>query len=134
MLAFLVLSEPCGAQNQGENGANQDIAVSDQPDFNRQIYYKNKLELAFDTGWLWYNTPLILEPIIGEKFSREPGLPNYSLMPLNLSLRWHLYDICGPSILRGNTDFTADVVMVDGRPCAKVGRALQPNPRLELVV
>ena len=106
MLASLVLPEPCGAQNQGDNGANQEITASDQPDFNREIYYKNKLELAFDTGWLWYNTPLILEPIIGEKFSREPGLPNYSLMPLNLSLRWHLYDICGPSILRGNTDFT----------------------------
>jgi hypothetical protein len=24
-------------------------------------------------------------------------------------------------------------VMVDGRPCAKVGREYRPNPRLELV-
>jgi nicotinate phosphoribosyltransferase len=39
----------------------------------------------------------------------------------------------GSSLLRGANDFTADVVMVDGRPCAKVGRELKPNPRLELV-
>lgn len=39
----------------------------------------------------------------------------------------------GSSLLRGNADFTADVVMVDGRPCAKVGRRYRPNPRLESV-
>jgi nicotinate phosphoribosyltransferase len=39
----------------------------------------------------------------------------------------------GSSLLRGSNDFTADVVMVDGRPCSKVGREYRPNPRLELV-
>jgi nicotinate phosphoribosyltransferase len=39
----------------------------------------------------------------------------------------------GSSLLRGANDFTADIVMVDGRPCAKVGRRLNPNPRLRLV-
>jgi len=39
----------------------------------------------------------------------------------------------GSSLLRGGHDFTADVVEVDGRPCAKFGRARWPNPRLELV-
>src|SRR5215217_8162006 len=39
----------------------------------------------------------------------------------------------GSSLIRGANDFTADVVMVDGRPCAKVGRELRPNPRLERV-
>ena len=34
----------------------------------------------------------------------------------------------GSSLIRGANDFTADVVMVDGRPCAKVGRELQPEP------
>ena len=37
----------------------------------------------------------------------------------------------GSSLIRGSNDFTADVVMVDGRPCAKVGREYRPNPRLE---
>jgi nicotinate phosphoribosyltransferase len=39
----------------------------------------------------------------------------------------------GSSLIRGANDFTADVVMVDGRPCAKVGRRFTPNPRLEPV-
>lgn len=39
----------------------------------------------------------------------------------------------GSSLLRGQNDFTADVVRVDGRPVAKVGREERPNPRLERV-
>jgi nicotinate phosphoribosyltransferase len=39
----------------------------------------------------------------------------------------------GSSLIRGENDFTADVVIVEGRPCAKVGRAYSPNPRLERV-
>ncbi len=39
----------------------------------------------------------------------------------------------GSSLLRGNTDFTADVALLDGEPCAKVGRRYRPNPRLERV-
>jgi nicotinate phosphoribosyltransferase len=39
----------------------------------------------------------------------------------------------GSSLLRGQNDFTADVVRVDGRPVSKVGRHERPNPRLEEV-
>src|SRR3954447_14373701 len=39
----------------------------------------------------------------------------------------------GSSLIRGANDFTADVVMVDGRPCAKVGREYRPSDRLSLV-
>lgn len=39
----------------------------------------------------------------------------------------------GTSLLRGSNDYTADVVRVDGVPCAKVGREERPNPRLEPV-
>ena len=39
----------------------------------------------------------------------------------------------GSSLIRGANDFTADVVIVDGRPRGKVGRELRPNPRLEPV-
>jgi nicotinate phosphoribosyltransferase len=39
----------------------------------------------------------------------------------------------GSSLLRGANDFTADIVRVEGRPCAKVGREERPNPRLEEV-
>jgi len=39
----------------------------------------------------------------------------------------------GSSLIRGSNDFTADVVLADGRPSAKAGRRFRPNPRLELV-
>jgi len=39
----------------------------------------------------------------------------------------------GSSLIRGENDFTADVVMTDGKPSGKVGRELRPNPRLERV-
>src|ERR1700729_3497064 len=44
----------------------------------------------------------------------------------------HAYGV-GSSLIRGNNDFTADVVLLDGRPCAKVGRWFSPNPRLQPV-
>jgi nicotinate phosphoribosyltransferase len=39
----------------------------------------------------------------------------------------------GSSLVRGENDFTADVVRVEGRDCAKAGRRFNPNPRLERV-
>jgi nicotinate phosphoribosyltransferase len=39
----------------------------------------------------------------------------------------------GSSLLRGSNDYTADVVLLEGEPCAKVGREYRPNPRLERV-
>ena len=39
----------------------------------------------------------------------------------------------GSSLIRGSNDFTADIVLTDGRPSAKVGRSYKPNPRLSLV-
>jgi nicotinate phosphoribosyltransferase len=39
----------------------------------------------------------------------------------------------GSSLFGGKYDFTADVVLLDGKPCAKAGRQYRPNPRLERV-
>ena len=39
----------------------------------------------------------------------------------------------GSSLFKGRFDFTADVVLKDGEPCAKVGREYRPNPRLDPV-
>jgi nicotinate phosphoribosyltransferase len=39
----------------------------------------------------------------------------------------------GSSLVRGENDFTADVVRLEGRDCAKAGRRYRPNPRLERV-
>jgi nicotinate phosphoribosyltransferase len=40
----------------------------------------------------------------------------------------------GSSLVQGANDFTADVVRLEGRPCAKAGRRFRPSPRLERVL
>jgi nicotinate phosphoribosyltransferase len=39
----------------------------------------------------------------------------------------------GSSLLKGTADYTADVVLREGRPCAKVGRRWRPSDRLQPV-
>ena len=39
----------------------------------------------------------------------------------------------GSSLIRGSNDFTADIVLTDGRPSGKFGRRYRPNERLERV-
>ena len=39
----------------------------------------------------------------------------------------------GSSLIRGSNDFTADIVLADGKPAAKAGRRYRPSDRLELV-
>ena len=39
----------------------------------------------------------------------------------------------GSSLFQGRYDFTADIVRVEGKPCAKVGRSYRANRRLERV-
>lgn len=40
----------------------------------------------------------------------------------------------GSSLFQGRFDFTADVVLHEGKPCGKVGRGYRSNPRLERVL
>jgi nicotinate phosphoribosyltransferase len=40
----------------------------------------------------------------------------------------------GSSLFEGRYDFTADIVLLEGKPAAKVGRTFRPNSRLEEVV
>lgn len=84
--------------------SSEEPRPSELGDFNRKIFYKNKLEFEFETGWLWYNTPLFLNPILGEAFKRNPNTVDYTLNPYILGLRWQLYDISGRSFWRGNTE------------------------------
>jgi Lipid A 3-O-deacylase (PagL) len=105
-LACLTLCAPSFAQDSDRQPSSATSLDSEPSDFNTEIYYKNKLEFSFDTGWLGYNIPLLFDPLMGDKFARVPGTVNYTLVPLNFSLRWQLYDINGRSFLRGNTDLT----------------------------
>jgi len=103
-LACLALSTPSFAQDSTDQPPDGPPTDSEPADFNRKIYFKNKLEFSFDSGHLDYNTDFIFKALEGE--TRKPPPHNYVLIPLTLSLRWHLDDIGGPWILRGNTDLT----------------------------
>ena len=77
--------------------------MSKSTDFNRSIYYKNKLEFSLETGWLPINIPWPFDVFVGDH--NETPL-KYTLVPTLASLRWQMNDIGGPWILRGNWDFT----------------------------
>lgn len=74
------------------------------PDFNREIYYRNKLEFSLDVGWLPINIPFPFDVFEGDPYDLYPL--RYTLVPVIASLRWHLNGVGGPWILRGNWDLT----------------------------
>ncbi len=75
-----------------------------RPDFNRQIYYKNKLELSLESGWLPINIPFVFDFLVDSPYTTWPL--HYTLEPNLLSLRWQLDNIWGWKVFRGNTDFS----------------------------
>jgi Lipid A 3-O-deacylase (PagL) len=74
------------------------------PDFNRNIYYKNKLEFSLETGWLPNNIPFVFDFIVGSTYNSWPL--HYTLVPNIASVRWQLDNIWGWKLFRGNTDFS----------------------------
>ena len=73
-------------------------------DFNRDIYYKNKLEFSLESGWLPINIPFPFDFLLGDGYNFS-GL-YYTLVPVFASVRWQLGDVRGPRILRGNWDWS----------------------------
>ena len=68
------------------------------------VYYRNRLEFAFDGGWLPINIPFVFDVFMGDAYNRAPL--DYTLVPLIASLRWQMNDVGGPWIFRGNWDMT----------------------------
>jgi hypothetical protein len=103
-------NRPSTSKNQPEKGAGdppaEAVLTSPKPaDRNRGIYYRNKLEFAFDVGALPINIPFPFDFIEGDPYREHPL--KYTLVPIIASLRWHLSDIGGPWIFRGNWDLTS---------------------------
>ncbi|MBL0225824.1 MAG: acyloxyacyl hydrolase [Geobacteraceae bacterium] len=105
-LAGLALSRPAFSAETTDQKPEAVSAATEPDDYNRKIYYKNKLEFAFDAGYFPYNTKFIFDMFEGQNWERPSFFPDYTLVPLTLSLRWHLDDLGGPWFLRGNTDVT----------------------------
>jgi hypothetical protein len=90
----------------GDRGVqpSRSLQVTKLPDFNREIYYRNKLEFSLDVGWLPINIPFPLDIFVGDNYNTYPL--KYTLVPIIASLRWHISGISGPVVLRGNWDLT----------------------------
>ena len=95
------------------NGPGEDSAIkppvertpnSKPSDFNQQIYYRNKLEFSLEGGWHPINIPFPLDIFVGDAYNTYPL--KYTLVPIFASLRWHMGNLWGPKVLRGNFDFT----------------------------
>lgn len=84
--------------------SDEGLRGSKPADLNRDIYYKNKLEFSLDGGWLPINIPFPFDVFEGDPYKLYPL--RYTLVPITASLRWHMTDIGGPRILRGNWDLT----------------------------
>jgi hypothetical protein len=86
------------------------------PDFNRSIYYKNKLEFGLDVGWLPINIPFAFDFLLGDGYTMTPL--KYTLVPVIASVRWQMDDVRGPLILRGNWDlsFSGSVTAIPRGP------------------
>jgi hypothetical protein len=108
ILLLTCLAQPALSMGQDGAGSASDevIPVSrPAPDFNSDIYYRNKLEFSLDTGALPINIPFVFDVFVGGDYSQRPL--HYTLVPVFPSLRWQMGDVRGPGILRGNTDLTA---------------------------
>jgi hypothetical protein len=96
-----------GNTADNNDGADPSASVerlprSKPPDFNRGIYYRNKLEFSLDGGWLPINIPFPFDFMLSDQYQLYPL--KYTLVPIIGSLRWQLNNVGGPSILRGNWD------------------------------
>ena len=104
--AFILacFTHPAMGRDSKSQPSGKALRNSKSVDFNRDIYYRNKLEFSYEVGWLPYNIPLIFDIFVGSPYTTWPL--KYTLMPNIASLRWQVDGIHGPSILRGSTDFT----------------------------
>ncbi len=111
---------PLASNSQPPDSGSDPVAVvyrsSSPDDFNRNIYYKNRLELSLETGLLPANIPFVFDFLVSDNYTRNPI--SYSLVPIFLSLRWQVDNVRGPSFLRGNTDltFTSSLTVIPRGP------------------
>ncbi|MDR5728629.1 MAG: hypothetical protein RB191_14500, partial [Terriglobia bacterium] len=65
-------------------------------EFNRKIFYRNKLEFSYEVGWLPWNIPLIFDVFLSSPYTTWPL--KYTMVPNIASLRWQVDGIHGPSV------------------------------------
>jgi hypothetical protein len=96
----------------GSNAPVERFPASKPPDFNREVYFRNKFEFSQDVGWLPINIPFPFDFMLSDQYQTYPL--KYTLVPVISSLRWQIDSIKGPMILRGNweLDISGAVVAI----------------------
>ena len=104
--------------NKPHEGSKPNVRVrnSEPVDRNRSIYYKNRFEFGLDVGYLPINIPFVFDVFLGDGYTMTSL--RYTLVPVFASVRWHMDDVGGWSLLRGNWDmsFTASVTAIPRGP------------------
>jgi len=120
MVACLIDAAKCIAQDSNSQPSDEKTQVP-KPDFNGDIYYRNRLEFSLESGWLPNNIPFIFDFLLGGGYGVTPL--NYTLVPTFASLRWQVDGVRGPSILRGNWDiqFTGALTLIPRGPETQYG-------------
>ena len=115
LLGCLAQTTKSSAQDSTNQLSNETLRVP-KPDFNKEIYYKNRLDLSFESGWLPINIPFVFDFLLGDGYNMTPL--KYTLVPNIASLRWQLDSVRGPWILRGNWDlsFSGALVVIPRGP------------------
>ena len=103
-LAGLTYAAPARGHSSTSQPSEAVLRSSEPTDFNRNVYYKNKLEFSPDYRWLPIHIPWPFDFFAGSGYN-VTGL-KYTLEPNIASLRWHMSDVGGPWIFRGNWDLT----------------------------
>jgi hypothetical protein len=105
-LILACLTYPVSSLGQDPTRQPSDRVLRDSKpaDVNKSIYYKNKLEFSLETGWLPINIPFVFDFLLGDGYNMTPL--KYTLVPNIASLRWQAGNVKGPSVLRGNWDWT----------------------------
>ncbi len=116
MLVCLARPATSIAQDFRDQSSVEVVRNAKPADFNRSIYYKNKLEFSLESGWLPINIPFPFDVFLGDGYTETPL--KYTLVPVFASLRWQMGDVKGPKILRGNWDvtFTGSVTAIPRGP------------------
>jgi hypothetical protein len=115
MLGCLAQALKSIAQDPASQPSQETLRIP-KPDFNKEIYYKNRLDFSFESGWLPVNIPFVFDFLLGDGYNMTPL--KYTLVPNIASLRWQLDSVRGPWILRGNWDlsFSGALVVIPRGP------------------
>ena len=68
-------------------------------DVNADFYYKHKVELSLDGGYLRENVPFMFDFLVGDDYITE--FMQYTMVPVFVSLDWQMSKVSGPLFLRG---------------------------------